>query len=219
MSPAGYDRAIVDPTPGTTRDIVSGRTALGGWPSSGQDTAACAGRRRRGGPGRRTGPPQQRQAISSSSSSTAPSPSQTSISRLERSFNRHLVVANKADLPAAWQPEPGSAVTLSAASGDGIEGTHPNERPATIGTRPSSSRCGRSVPAVARRILEEPATSWLMSPTSPSDRSRSFSRLCPGFRVLVVRSTPPRRRVQIVVHIAALRRARKERDFDRQGRW
>ncbi|MEJ7636706.1 MAG: GTPase [Singulisphaera sp.] len=35
----GYDRAIVDATPGTTRDVVTARTALGGWPVELADTA------------------------------------------------------------------------------------------------------------------------------------------------------------------------------------
>src|SRR4029077_12681237 len=36
---AGFDRAIVDPSPGTTRDIVTVRTALDGWPVELADTA------------------------------------------------------------------------------------------------------------------------------------------------------------------------------------
>ncbi len=36
---AGYERAIVDPTPGTTRDVVTVRTALDGWPVELADTA------------------------------------------------------------------------------------------------------------------------------------------------------------------------------------
>ena len=35
----GYDRAIVDATPGTTRDVVTARTALDGWPVELADTA------------------------------------------------------------------------------------------------------------------------------------------------------------------------------------
>ena len=73
---AGYERAIVDPTPGTTRDVVTVRTALDGWPVELADTAGLrdAGRRDRGrrdrpGPG----PPGAR-PTSSSSSSIARSP-------------------------------------------------------------------------------------------------------------------------------------------------
>jgi tRNA modification GTPase len=36
---AGYERALVDPVPGTTRDIVTIRTALDGWPVDLSDTA------------------------------------------------------------------------------------------------------------------------------------------------------------------------------------
>ncbi len=36
---AGFDRALVDPTPGTTRDVVAVRTAFDGWPVELADTA------------------------------------------------------------------------------------------------------------------------------------------------------------------------------------
>jgi tRNA modification GTPase len=36
---AGYDRAIVSPTPGTTRDVVTVKTAIDGWPVQLSDTA------------------------------------------------------------------------------------------------------------------------------------------------------------------------------------
>src|SRR5206468_12815742 len=36
---AGFARAIVDPTPGVTRDVVTFRTAFGGWPVELADTA------------------------------------------------------------------------------------------------------------------------------------------------------------------------------------
>jgi tRNA modification GTPase len=36
---AGYERAIVSPTPGTTRDVVTVKTAISGWPVQLSDTA------------------------------------------------------------------------------------------------------------------------------------------------------------------------------------
>jgi tRNA modification GTPase len=36
---AGYERAIVSPTPGTTRDVVTVKTAIDGWPVQLSDTA------------------------------------------------------------------------------------------------------------------------------------------------------------------------------------
>ena len=36
---AGYERAIVSPTPGTTRDVVTVTTAIDGWPVQLSDTA------------------------------------------------------------------------------------------------------------------------------------------------------------------------------------
>ena len=73
--PGGYDRAIVDPTPGTTRDVVTVRTAFDGWPVELADTAGLrdAGRRDRG---RRDRPGPRRQADGrpdAPASSTAPS--------------------------------------------------------------------------------------------------------------------------------------------------
>lgn len=35
----GFERSIVNPTPGTTRDVVTAETALDGWPVSFEDTA------------------------------------------------------------------------------------------------------------------------------------------------------------------------------------
>ena len=72
---AGYDRAIVDPTPGTTRDVVTIRTALDGWSVELSDTAGLraggrSSRGQRGGPGPRISP----RPIWCSSSWTAPHP-------------------------------------------------------------------------------------------------------------------------------------------------
>ncbi len=39
---AGFARAIVDPTPGTTRDVVSFKTSFAGWPIELVDTAGTA---------------------------------------------------------------------------------------------------------------------------------------------------------------------------------
>ena len=36
---AGYQRSIVSPTPGTTRDVVTTRLAIDGWPVELSDTA------------------------------------------------------------------------------------------------------------------------------------------------------------------------------------
>ncbi len=74
---AGYDRAIVAPTPGTTRDVVTVATAMAAWPVEVADTAGLRGDR----PTRSSRPegsspapgPGKAPPTSWSSSSTAPS--------------------------------------------------------------------------------------------------------------------------------------------------
>ena len=39
----GYDRSIVHPAPGTTRDVVAASTAIDGWPATLCDTAGLHG--------------------------------------------------------------------------------------------------------------------------------------------------------------------------------
>jgi tRNA modification GTPase len=123
---AGFTRAIVDPTPGTTRDIVTLSTALGGWPIELADTAGL----------RDAGDPIEAEGIARSwreqdnadlllavlDRSEALQPTDL---ELVASAGRAIVVANKSDLPAAWE----TAVvhvrskpvrTISAERGDGI---------------------------------------------------------------------------------------------------
>jgi tRNA modification GTPase len=119
---AGYERAIVSPTPGTTRDVVSLRTALDGWPIELSDTAGlCA-----------SADPVEAEGVALARAHQAKadltllvldrSEPLTEVDRsLLREPSRALVVANKADLPAAWTPTDPSTVTVSAERGDGLE--------------------------------------------------------------------------------------------------
>jgi len=123
---AGFTRAIVDPTPGTTRDIVSLGIALGGWPIELADTAGLRG----------TSDPIEVEGIARSRREQKEadlilvvldrSEALHDVDReLVASTSRAIVVANKSDLPAAWQPAevcagPKSVVTVSAERGDGI---------------------------------------------------------------------------------------------------
>ncbi|MGE5756449.1 MAG: GTPase, partial [Planctomycetaceae bacterium] len=119
---AGFERAIVDPTPGTTRDIVTVRTAFDGWPVELADTA-----------GLRT----SADAIEASGIALARSrqgeadlvlvvldrsePLHEADRALLAAHPRGLVVTNKADLPAAWGPGGPEVPTISAQRGDGLE--------------------------------------------------------------------------------------------------
>ena len=118
---AGYERAIVSPMPGTTRDVVSLRTALDGWPVELSDTA-----------GLRAEPDAvEAEGVALARAHQAGanltllvldrSESLTEVDRVlleERSDA--LIVANKSDLPSAWTTGP-AMLTVSAERGDGIE--------------------------------------------------------------------------------------------------
>jgi tRNA modification GTPase len=101
----GFARAIVDPTPGVTRDVVTFPTAFGGWPVELADTAGL----------RRTGDAVE--SIGIDRARRAQERADLVLLVLDRSEalqpeDRELIawhegamlVANKADLPAAWDP-------------------------------------------------------------------------------------------------------------------
>jgi tRNA modification GTPase len=114
---AGYQRSIVSPTPGTTRDLVSTDLAIDGWPIVLTDTAGIrfAGEDLEG-----RGIEQARGALAEADvvlwvldASTPPvwpeSPTPTT----------HLVL-NKTDLPPAWDSAALDAHRVSAATGTGV---------------------------------------------------------------------------------------------------
>jgi tRNA modification GTPase len=123
---AGFPRAIVDPTPGTTRDVVSHPTSFGGWPVELLDTAGLRG---------------SRDAIENlgiERSRREQKEADLVLLVLDRSepllpIDRELIattegalpVASKSDLPRAWAAgdailDPRAIVTVSAERGDGI---------------------------------------------------------------------------------------------------
>ncbi len=118
---AGYDRAIVDPTPGTTRDVVTLRTAFDGWPVELSDTAGL----------REAGDAIERSGIALSRARHQEAdlvlvvldqsrPMEEEDQSLLASRPHALMVANKSDLPAVWDLMPGMIAT-SAEQGDGID--------------------------------------------------------------------------------------------------
>lgn len=99
----GFERAIVAPTPGTTRDLVHGQTAIDGWPIEFIDGAGF-----RDDPTglERAGIELLKEAAKSADVkvlvvdlSEAPS---AMVERLKIELSPDLVVGNKADLPIAW---------------------------------------------------------------------------------------------------------------------
>jgi tRNA modification GTPase len=125
---AGYRRAIVDPTPGTTRDVVTASSAFDGWPVELVDTAGV----------READDLIERSGIERALREHGRADlllkvfdrSQTLDAddrRLLDAAGDSLLIVNKADLPAAWTPEAEgfaepSVVTISAERGGGLEG-------------------------------------------------------------------------------------------------
>lgn len=118
---AGYERAIVSPTPGTTRDVVTVRTALDGWPIELSDTA-----------GLRAGADEiEAEGVARARAQHAEA--DLKLLLLDRSgsltdadrewlatWPDALVVASKVDLPAAWTPAE-TQLLVSAERGIGLE--------------------------------------------------------------------------------------------------
>jgi tRNA modification GTPase len=116
----GFDRAIVDPSPGTTRDVVAARSAIDGWPVELADTAGL----------RATDDPIETAGVELARSRQRSADLVLLV--LDRSViltedDRRLLaecpdairVANKSDLPAAWDAD---GLNVSAERGDGIDG-------------------------------------------------------------------------------------------------
>ncbi len=119
---AGFERAIVDPTPGTTRDVVTQRTALGGWPVELADTA---GLRESDDPIEAAGVARAR-AIQRGADLVVlvldgSEPLTEADARMIEAFPDALRVANKCDLPAAWSAPETGARAISAERGEGLE--------------------------------------------------------------------------------------------------
>jgi tRNA modification GTPase len=124
----GFARAIVDPTPGTTRDVVSVNAVFGGWPVNLADTAGLREAF------------DQVESIGIERSRREQEQSDLILLVLDRSLplqpiDRELIAANsgallavnKSDLPPAWNVEDlslqsRSIVTVSAETGDGVTG-------------------------------------------------------------------------------------------------
>lgn len=118
----GYGRAIVHPTAGTTRDVVSATTAVDGWPIELSDTA---GLREGGQPLERAGIELARRQVASAElvllvfDSSQPW-SQVDQEQIEE-WPDAVVVYNKCDLPAGAGPPRPKGLLTSALCGQGVE--------------------------------------------------------------------------------------------------
>jgi tRNA modification GTPase len=165
---AGFERAIVDPSPGTTRDVVSIRTAFDGWPVELADTAGLR-------------PARDADLVEASGIALARTHQKEAdlvLVVLDRSepltdtdrailatHRLGLVVANKADLPAAWEAGDSGFLSISAERGDGIEGL---------------------VEAMARRLVPDPPPPGSGVPFRPS-HGRRLEEI---HQVLIARDVP-----------------------------
>lgn len=146
---AGYQRAIVDPTPGTTRDAVSVRTAFDGWPVELVDTAGLRGTEdqiERAGIDRARR--EHRRADLLLKVLDVSEAIRDEDKALLAGSGASLIVVNKADLPPAWTPEEalegrGLFLVVSAERGTGLE-----ELSAEIARRlvPNPPEAGAGVP-------------------------------------------------------------------------
>jgi tRNA modification GTPase len=124
---AGFERAIVDPTPGTTRDVVSVQTAVDGWPVTLVDTA---GVRATHDAIETSGIERTLRAKESAALQLKVLDRSEPLEQLDHEFiadaNTSLLVINKTDLPAAWWPETLGVsrelfVAVSAQEGSGVD--------------------------------------------------------------------------------------------------
>jgi tRNA modification GTPase len=119
---AGYQRSVVAPVPGTTRDVVTATLALDGWPVEFSDTA---GLREAGDILEHEGIGRAREQIRSADlclwviDTAAERPEPVAI---ELPPERILTVLNKIDLPAGWDlSSVVNGLPVSAATGQGLD--------------------------------------------------------------------------------------------------
>ena len=118
----GYGRAIVDPAPGTTRDVLTATSAVDGWPVEFADTAGL----RAGGPSvERAGMELTQHRLAEADlvvlvfdSSRAFSDAD---SRLIGAYPRAVLVHNKCDLPTCADDKRPAGLWASALVGEGID--------------------------------------------------------------------------------------------------
>ena len=119
---AGFDRSIVDPAPGTTRDVVTTLAACDGWPVELADTAGIRPTR---DAIEAEGVAQARERQRRADLVVVVLDRSEPIGPLDRAVLLDhpdgAVVANKSDLPAAWDEASHGALAVSAERGDGVD--------------------------------------------------------------------------------------------------
>jgi tRNA modification GTPase len=143
---AGFQRSIVSPIPGTTRDLVSTLIAIDGWPIELIDTA---GWRSAATPLEQEGIVRGKLAAGDADlclwlvdASAAP------VLPEDRSFR---VVINKIDLPNAWE-HPADAVRISAHTGQGLDQLCQQISTWLVPAPPQQGEAVPFTPAVAEQV-------------------------------------------------------------------
>lgn len=119
----GYQRAIVTPQPGTTRDVVTALTAFDGWPVRLSDTA---GQRTTTDELEAAGIERARQHLTQADAVVVlidvhQAPTTDDFS-LIAAHPDAVIVAHKSDLPDAWGSQlPPQAIRVSSKNGEGLE--------------------------------------------------------------------------------------------------
>ena len=122
----GFARAIVDPTPGTTRDVVSVKAVFGGWPVNLADTA---GVRESFDPVESIGIERSRREQEQADLILLVLDRSVPLQSIDRELIASkfgaILAVNKCDLPAAWHVgdlslQSRAIVTVSAETGDGL---------------------------------------------------------------------------------------------------
>jgi tRNA modification GTPase len=115
---AGYQRSIIAPTPGTTRDLVAVQLAVDGWPVEVIDTA---GLRQGGETLEEMGIEQARAAAANADLVLWLVDAVAAPVWPEQIGDNLKVIVNKADLPPAWDQQAAEALRISATTGQGID--------------------------------------------------------------------------------------------------
>ncbi len=172
----GYDRAIVDATPGTTRDVVTARTAFEGWPVELADTA---GLRPSDDPIEAAGVTLARARQGEADLVLVVLDRSEPLRDLDRAVVSEqaggLIVANKCDLPAAWSAAELDAVSVSAERGDGIE-----ELVSTVARRliPDAPPPSRGVPFRASQVRRLQAARDALVAGDHGSAARNLAVMC-----------------------------------------
>ncbi len=115
---AGFRRSVVSPTPGTTRDVVTTRIAVDGWPVELADTA---GFRDEAAALEEQGIERARAAAAGSDLCLWVLDASAEPVWPPMQSNSLRIIVNKADLPRVWDlARAGTALQVSAATGQGL---------------------------------------------------------------------------------------------------